>query len=239
MLLERDGELAAVETLVQRGSGILIVEGRAGIGKTSLVEVACQRARELDREILRARGSELEADFAFGVVRQLFERRLASATADERETLLAGPAAAAKPLLCSRLLEASPDDTVFAVVHGLYWLAANLSAIKPLLLAVDDAHCADDSSLRWLTYLGARLDGLALAMIVTLRPGEATSMGRSLLALRAQATTVVRPALLSEDAVRAMVRATTGDAASDELCVALRAASGGNPLYVTELLRAI
>ena len=53
---------------------MLVIEGRAGIGKTSLAEEACSRADELGHEVLRARGSELEAGFAFGVVRQLFER---------------------------------------------------------------------------------------------------------------------------------------------------------------------
>jgi len=48
-------------------------------GKTSLVEAACSRAGELGHEVVHARGSELESGFAFGVVRQLFERRLAAA----------------------------------------------------------------------------------------------------------------------------------------------------------------
>jgi hypothetical protein len=77
-LLERERELAAVDALLQHGSGLLVAEGRAGIGKTSLLEAACRRAAECGYEILRARGSELETDFAFGVVRQLFERRLAA-----------------------------------------------------------------------------------------------------------------------------------------------------------------
>src|SRR5215813_10221075 len=98
ILLERESELAALDTLLQRGSGLLVVEGRAGIGKTSLLEAACQRAGELGYEILRARASELETDFAFGVVRQLFERRLAAADLDGREALLFGPAAAVRPL---------------------------------------------------------------------------------------------------------------------------------------------
>ena len=75
-LRERERELAAVEVLLEQRGGMLLVEGRAGIGKTSLVE-ACARADELGHEVVRARGSELESGFAFGVVRQLFERRLA------------------------------------------------------------------------------------------------------------------------------------------------------------------
>jgi len=110
---------------------------------------------------------DLEADFAFGVVRQLFERRLASVGGDERETLLVGPAAATRPLLLGRFTESSAYDTSFAVLHGLYWLAANLSAVRPLLLAVDDAHWADEPSLRWLAYLVPRLEGPRVALLVT------------------------------------------------------------------------
>src|SRR5262245_40606524 len=237
-LLERDRELAAVEVLLERG-GLLVVEGRAGIGKTSLVDAACRRAGDLEREVLRGRGSELEAEFAFGVVRQLFERRLASTAADEREALLRGPAAAVQPLLVGQLQDPSAHDTAFAVVHGLYWLAANLAALRPLLLAVDDAHWADEPSLRWLAYLAHRLEGLPLGLLVTLRPGDATAMNPALLALRAETTTIVRPALLSKDASDALVRLTLGDTASQALCAALWEASGGNPLYLTELLRAI
>ena len=94
-LHERERELAAVEALLERRGRVLLVEGRSGIGKTSLVEAACARADELGHEVVRARGSELESGFAFGVVRQLFERRLAGAGRDDRAALLAGPAAAA------------------------------------------------------------------------------------------------------------------------------------------------
>ena len=98
-LLERERELAAVAELLSRRSGTLAIEVGAGIGKTSLVQATCRRARELHYQVLSARGSELEADFAFGVVRQLFERRLTGAGEHERASLLVGPAAAAGPLL--------------------------------------------------------------------------------------------------------------------------------------------
>jgi len=176
-------------------------------------------------------------DFAFGVVRQLFERRLTGAGADERASLLIGPAAAVRPLLLGDSVEASAGDTSFAVLHGLYWLAANLSAARPLLLAIDDAHWADESSLRWLTYLARRLEGLNLVLLVALRPGDPANA--TLLALRAEALTTLRPALLSEKAVSAFVRATMGNRSNDGLCEAVWTASGGNPLYVTELLRGL
>jgi DNA-binding CsgD family transcriptional regulator len=237
-LREREGELAAVEVLLERRGGMLLLEGRAGIGKTSLVEVACSRAAELGLEVVRARGSELESGFAFGVVRQLFERRLAGAGEGEREALLAGPAAAVRPLLAGQLAAQPASDSSFAMLHGLYWLVVNLAVSRPLLIAVDDAHWADEPSLRWLAYLAPRLEGLAAGMLVALRQGDPAVMSAPLLAVRAEAAVVLRPALLSEAAVSAVVRAAAGGEASDELCAAVYVACGGNPLYLTELLRA-
>jgi DNA-binding NarL/FixJ family response regulator len=237
-LLERDDELAAVGRVVARG-GVLVVEGGAGIGKTALLDAECRRAGAAGYEVLRARGSELEMAFAFGVVRQLFERRVADADADERDQLLVGPASAAWPLLSGELGDTPADDTSFAVLHGLYWLAANLAASKALVIAVDDAHWADDPSLRWLAYLAPRVEGLALSLLVALRPGEPALAETSLLALRAEAETVVRPRLLSLDAVGSIVRTSLGSEVSDELCEAVARASGGNPFYVRELLRTV
>ena len=236
VLLEREGELAAVDELLERGGAVLI-EGRAGIGKTALLEAACRRAAGVGREVLRARGSELEAGFAFGVVRQLFERLLASVDDDDRQALLAGSARAVRALLLGEPVDGAAYDTSFAVLHGLYWLTINLSDRGPLLIAVDDAHWADEPSQRWLAYLAPRLEGAAVAVLVALRPAQPALVGAWLEALLVEAWAVVRPQLLSESAVAAMVRAALGPAASAELCGAVWGASGGNPLYLAELLR--
>jgi predicted ATPase len=74
-LLERGGELACIEeaiTALGRGhGGVLVIQGAAGIGKSALVGVLCERAAEQGLQTLSARASELERDFGFGVVRQL------------------------------------------------------------------------------------------------------------------------------------------------------------------------
>src|SRR6266851_80342 len=92
-LLERERELEAIEGVLDRG-GVLILEGGAGSGKTSLVNTACERGTAAGQEVLRGRGSELESGFEFGVVLQLFERRVAAAEHSEANELFAGPAAA-------------------------------------------------------------------------------------------------------------------------------------------------
>jgi DNA-binding CsgD family transcriptional regulator/predicted negative regulator of RcsB-dependent stress response len=237
-LLERERELAAVEALLERGSGVLVIEGAAGIGKTALVEAACSRAAGRGDLVLRARGSELEAGFPFAVVRQLFERYLAGAGPAERGALLAGPAATVRSFLLGDVAAGQAADRSFSVLHGLYWLAANVAARRPLLLAVDDAHWADEPSLRWLAYAAPRLEGLEIALIVALRQSEPGSATAPLSAMRAEAS-AIRPRLLSVAAVNAVVRGAIGDGATDELCAAVWEASGGNPFYVAELLRAL
>ncbi|HEU5003249.1 MAG TPA: AAA family ATPase [Actinomycetota bacterium] len=236
-MLEREDELAAVDRLLE-GGGVLIIEGRAGIGKTALLGTACRLGAERGRGVLRGRGSELEAGFPFGVVRQLFERELMGFGSGERADLLAGPAGAVRALLLGEFAQTSAPDTSFAVLHGLYWLTANLADRRPLLIAIDDAQWADEASLRWLAHLSPRLEGLPVALLIALRPTEPASETVSLAALREATPTVVQPGLLSEAAVGDLVREVLGPGARPELTAAVWEASGGNPLYVNEVLRA-
>jgi predicted ATPase len=91
-LLERDQELARIESALtdaREGRGTFVVlEGPAGIGKTALLAAARTAAANSGMRVLRSRGSELERDFAFGVVRQLFEPALAGLSETERAELL-------------------------------------------------------------------------------------------------------------------------------------------------------
>ena len=151
----------------------LVIEGPAGIGKTALLASARASAAEQGMLVLRSRGTELERDFAFGVVRQLFESPLANASELERADLLqssAGVAAGILALPGAPAAEglASESDPSFAILHGLYWLCSNLAATSPLCIVVDDAHWADASSLRYLAFLLPRLEELD----VTPRSGD-------------------------------------------------------------------
>src|SRR5262249_36760759 len=143
---------------------VVVVEGAAGIGKTRLLSEA--RSLASGFEVLSARAGELEGDFAFGIVRQLFEGVLASVPTDVRDELLSGAASLAAPLFASVPDEPGATETSFAVLHGLYWLAANFALRRPTLLAVDDLHWADEPSVRWLGYLVKRLEGLPLLVLV-------------------------------------------------------------------------
>ena len=97
-LLERESDLLTIRGFARRG-GLLVVEGRAGIGKTALLDAACATAQRNGRAVLRARGSDLESGFSFGIVRQLFERRCTEASRKERAALFRGVAGSARALM--------------------------------------------------------------------------------------------------------------------------------------------
>jgi DNA-binding CsgD family transcriptional regulator len=239
-LLERDGELAAIEALVggKLGGGrLLAIEAPPGIGKTSLILETRARAQNAGIRTLGARGSELESRFSFGVVRQLFEPFVLRLSGEERDDLLAGAATLARPLFePSQLARESGADTPLAILHGLYWLAANIAADEPLLLAVDDLHWCDSASLRWLVYLLPRMEEINLSIVVGLRPaelGEAPGLLAQIVADRL--TTVIHPAPLSATATGRLIRESLASDADDGFCVACHELTGGNPLLLREL----
>jgi DNA-binding CsgD family transcriptional regulator len=248
VLLERDGALADIDrrlhdALAGNGS-LLLLEGPAGIGKTRLVLAARRRGRELGLVTLSARGSELEGEFAYGVVRQLFEAPLLAASPSERAELLTGAAGRVGALLN---LAAPQDDVAdalldpsFAILHGLYWLSANLARRWPLLVCVDDAHWADRASLRFLHYLGRRLEELPIAVVAAARPPESHEGSPLVATLAAESSSEVRALVpLSERAVAELVRLGLAAEVHPVFASACHEATGGLPFLVKELVRAI
>ena len=230
-----------------RGSGGgVVVEGPAGIGKSAVLAAARRSAQDGATRFLRARGAELERDFAFGVVRQLFEPVLHEASPAERDDLLQGPARlAARVLGLPGALQegeapAATPDASFTVLHGLYWLCANLAADQLVVLSVDDAHWADTSSLRFLTYLLPRLEELKIALVVATRPEAEGEEAHLLATLTADARAeVLQPAPLSLAAVGRLVHEGLGVAPDPTFTAACHRATGGSPFLVRELVEAL
>ena len=118
----------------------------------------------------------------------------------------------------------------YAVIHGLYWLTANLAAERPLLLLVDDLQWADPPSQSFLASLACRLDGVAAGPVAALRPpvpGEDRAL------VDALPGEPLRPAPLTLTAVSALAEAKHGSSGRASEC---HAATGGNPLWVHAVL---
>jgi DNA-binding CsgD family transcriptional regulator len=251
-LFEREAELARIDRLLDRtGRGVgavLVVQGVAGIGKTALLTEVRERADELGFGLLTARGSEFESEMAFGVACQLLEPMLRSASASERRKLLAGVArigagvlgVQAEPATRSRTAAQEPPVDRFAAIHGLYWLCANRAERGPIVVTVDDVQWADDPSLAWLGYLGHRARDLALLLVVGFRPGDAGADRPELARLLTDdevSRIDLRP--LTATGIGAIVRTQLDEAADDRFCAACGELTGGNPMFMRELLAAV
>ena len=243
-LLERERELETLRDGVDRaraGEGtLLLIEGPAGAGKTVLAREAravAERARMLP---LEARGSELEQSFAFGVVRQLLEPVISKDPG--RADLFAGAAGPAARLFEPGERRALDAAAGFEALHSLYWLVVNIADQAPVLVLVDDCQWADRDSLRFLAYLAQRIEGLPVTMLLTGRPpepggDEAGGLWVQLASRPAAAALYPRP--LSESAAVTLTRERLGASAAEEFCRACHTATGGNPLFLRELLRAL
>ena len=245
-LLERDAELAALQAAVaaaRAGEGRLVVlEGSAGIGKSSLLAESRAIASGAGMRVLGARAGEHEAEFAFGVVRQLFEQLFANASVEQRAELLAGAAGLVELLFPAVQPGPAPAlaDSPFAIQHGLYWLAANLAYLQPTCLIVDDLHWADGPSLHWLGYLVRRLEGLPLIVIAATRPPEQGHDPALLDELLADpAALIIQPLPLTFPSITQLIRTRLGLEPAEAFCAAVAVATGGNPLFVGALLDAI
>jgi DNA-binding CsgD family transcriptional regulator len=259
VLLEREHQLERLSRSIRAASdgtgSLVLISGSAGLGKTALLQAARELAERAAVQVLRARASDLEQEFAFGVVRQLFEGPLDRADPDTRPALFRGAAALASPLFDlapvaaagARYIEDSGEaaagggrpagDLSFTLVHGLYWLTANLAELGPVMIAVDDAHWADASSLRFLAYLSARCEELGVLVALTAREGEPTAGHDMLTTLRNEPGAIlVTPQSLSDDAVARLVRSALGEHADPEFCSACAQASAGNPFLLRELI---
>jgi ATP/maltotriose-dependent transcriptional regulator MalT len=241
-LLEREQERAWLRALTVEARGgearIALIEGPAGIGKSRLLAEARREAAAAGMQVLSARGGELEREFPFGVVRQLFEPLLYAA--DARERLLEGAATTAQAVFEHARDDDQEEDggASFATLHGLYWLTSNVAADGPLLLSVDDLHWCDRPSLRFLAFLARRLEGLPVLVAGSLRPSEPGADAALLHELASDPLTVaVRPRPLSAEAVADVIRDRLGAEPEPAFADACHSATGGNPLLLQELLR--
>jgi DNA-binding CsgD family transcriptional regulator len=150
-------------------SGVLLVIGEAGMGKTVLLADAADRARSAGLRVLSVTGRESESNLAFAGLHQLLRPVLAGA---------AGlPGRQAQALLGALGLAADPADPDRLLVGAaVLTLLSDLSEHVPVLVVADDAHWLDRSSLDALAFAGSRLDAERVVLLLGAR-GQAPPAG--------------------------------------------------------------
>ncbi|MFD8524236.1 ATP-binding protein [Streptomyces capillispiralis] len=244
MLLERTTETSLVEAALaaaDRGaSSLILVTGPLGIGRSALLRSLPALADGHDDvRVLRANAAPMEQDFAFGVVRQLFEGLLSVSPEHVRAGWMDAHASFARHVFADDTGSPGADQAVAAteaVLHGLLSLLANVSADDRLLVLVDDLQWSDVPSLRWLTYLAKRLHGLRAVVVCALRDGDPRTHHTLVREVREAATQSLRPASLSLDATRLLVAERFGEPGDDVFVRACHETSVGNPLFLMSIL---
>jgi DNA-binding NarL/FixJ family response regulator len=209
----REAEIAVCREVLGQAVGgqgrALLIEGEPGIGKSALLGVLSQLARECDCTVLLGRADDLTRQFPMRVM---------------LDCLVGNPAAAV------------PGQ---AELESVLTVVTNLCKQSPVVLAIDDLHWADDQSLLAWQRLSELAPGLPLVVIGTYSPvprrPELITLKHQLASAH-QTVTSLGP--LASDEVIKLVRTLAGGEPGDRLR-RLTERAGGNPLYVTELVDAL
>ncbi|WP_329430450.1 AAA family ATPase [Streptosporangium sp. NBC_01495] len=242
-LVERDLEIRALErSLIRSRAGmgsVVVLDAAPGLGKTALLRHARDFAAASGATVLSARGAQLERDFTFGVVRQLFEPALPR-DATERAVFFTGAAQATEGLFAETAVAPGAEAaTLFPLLNGLYWLLVSLSERAPVVVLVDDAQWADQPSLRFLGFLARRVESVAVTVVVTTRAAEQGDDGHLDDIMAAGEVTLLEPRHLTLQGAAQLIRREFGPGADDAFCAACHATTSGNPLFLRELLRVL
>ena len=225
MLLGRAEECAMVDGVLGQAragaSGVLVVAGEPGVGKSALLEYAVESASASGFQVVRASGAEWEMELAFAGLQQLCAPLL------DGVTQLPGPQRTAIETAFGISAGVPPDP--FFVGLGVLGLLSEAAAARPLLCVVDDVQWLDQASARALGVAARRLQVDPVAVLLAGRePGELAA---------AAGLAEVRLAGLADADARALVASALPQWADQKLIDRIVAETAGNPLALLELPR--
>ena len=225
-LVGRDDELACLETIAARARGgsaeVAVVDGEAGIGKTTLLRAWADRRAAAGDTVLMASCGPLDRSLPLDALLTALGARLRELEPGVSADILGADAALLAPLLNMAPGPRQPPmlaDSMLgpAVLYSaLVRLLGRLAERAPLVVVIDDAHLAGPALPDWLRF--ARRENVAAAVVAAVRSGEGEPL---------PATTFIHLAALGRDEAAELVGAGRVDA--------LYARSKGHPLFLTEL----
>ena len=226
-LLDRRGERAAVDRLLDRAragtSGVLVVRGEAGIGKTVLLDYAASRASASGFRVVRGWGVQSEMELAFAGLHQLCVPLLG------RVDQLPKPQRDALAVAFGLREGQAPDR--FLVGLAVLGLLAATAEDRPLACVVDDAQWLDRASVQCLAFAARRLLAEPIAMIFAVRgPGDDQELAGM------PGLTVTG---LGLDDARTLLASAVGGRVDAQVRDRIVAETRGNPLALLQLPRGL
>ena len=222
VLLGRSDEREALKAVVDAAragmSGVLVLRGDAGIGKTALLASAADAAEGL--HVARVAGVESEMGLGFAGLHRLLVPYL-----DGMDEL---PAPQRDALGAAFGLLAGPPPDRFLVSLAALTLLADRAAVDPMLCLIDDAQWLDRESIDVLAFVARRLHADGLALVFAVRDPTEQPLPLDGLPL------IVLHGLQAGDA-RALLEASVPGSLDQRVAARLIVESSGNPLALVEL----
>ncbi len=220
MLHGRGRECARIDELLAGAragrSGALVLRGEAGIGKSTLLRYAAERADGL--RVLRGTGTESESEFPFAAVHQLLQ--------PVRRHIDAVPGRQRSALRAAFGLEDAGGDDRFLISLAILSLLAEVAEEQPVLCLVDDAQWLDGPSADALTFAARRLEAEGIVLLFAARDDEVRTFA-------AAGLPELRLTGLDLQAAQALL--CEGVTVAPEVRDLLVAGTAGNPLGLREL----
>ena len=238
LIAGRDAELASVREFVASvsdGAAALVLQGEAGVGKTTVWEAGTAEAEQAGLLVLRARPAEGETALSFSGLGDVLDPVL-------DEVLPPLPELQRRALSHALVLEPDegPSQDRHAIGVAVLGVVRSLAERGPLLLAVDDVQWLDAETAAVLAYAGRRLRGERAGLLLTRRSALASALAeqlaRSLPSGRYRELDV-EP--LDVAALREVVLEHLDVALPAPLLAEVHEASGGNPFYALEIVRTL
>ena len=217
---------------IETGSAAFVLEGEAGMGKTAVWSESVSTAADRGQRVLQARPAESEATLTYSGLTDLV-----GSVFDEVADDIPSPQRRA---LGSVLLqtETSRPLELRAVATAVISLLDQLASVRPVLVAVDDLQWLDPSSERVLAFVARRLP-MRAGLLVSRRlvPDSPASLLLEAIPPEQLHSEVLPP--LSVAALHHLVREQIGVTLTRSVLTQLATTSGGNPLFVLEIVRAL
>jgi DNA-binding CsgD family transcriptional regulator len=231
-ILGRDTELAQLHNFldpVSGGPSALLLEGAAGIGKTTLWHAGVSVAQARGHRVLACRAAESEARLSYAALGDLFDFELPELPAPQQRALDAA--------LLRADVEGAPPDQRAVSVASLGVLRA-LATSGPVIVAIDDVQWLDVPSARVLAFMIRRLADAPIRILVALRVGAGGDpLGLGQTGPVPLQRVPVGP--LPEEAMTRLLRDRTGGRLTHPILLRLHRISEGNPFFALEIARAL
>jgi DNA-binding NarL/FixJ family response regulator len=224
MLYGRHAECAVIDRLLadvaSSRSGVLVLRGEAGVGKSALLTYGQERAAPTMR-VLRGLGVQSESELPFAALHQILHSVL------NYVGRLPAPQAAA--LRRAFGMAAGRGDDCFLVAVGVLSLLAEVAEAGPLLCVVDDAQWLDQASADALTFTARRLEAEGVVLLFAASDSDVRRF-------QAPGLPELRLGGLDDEAARVLLTEQSPSRLSPSVRDRLVASASGNPLALLELL---